>query len=273
MFPHDANVLRFAAIIIVIDYVYGNFLLAAQMPIKLADPGEIRREYEVQLEKDRSELQKIRDSESKASEIVIQQILKEEQEALKLHAAKMKLDEEVARRFATEENKLTTSTTVKKQVSQKGKKSSIDKYLIALNKKKQDEGCSSSKSMQKFVRKSSESLVVSSVNSEVPGSSSNSNSSSRKSSTKASSVASTSSLSRPKQCTKTFQNILLTKTLQCEDRADSNGSCDSIKQEMRYFKPIRLAPAVDKYSGSLDPSPPLKLPSVLAKIIPTPVIR
>lgn len=240
------------------------------MPIKLADPGEIRREYEVQLEKERSELQKIRDLEAKASEIVIKQILEEEQEVLKLQAAKLQLDEEVARRFATEENKPTTSRIVKKQAIPKGKKSSIDKYLIALNKKKQDEGCSSSKSVQKFAR-SSESGV--SMNSEVPSSSSSSNSSARKSSIKPSSAASSSSQPRAKHCTKTVQNILLTKTLLCENRADSNDSCDSIKQEMRYFKPIRLAPAVDKYSGALDPSPLLKLPSVHAKTIPTPVIR
>lgn len=239
-------------------------MFLAKVNIKLADPGEIRREYEIQLEQEKSVIQKERDTEEKASEIVIKKILEEEKEAARLEAEKLRFDEEIAKRLAAENGPIVQKVVHKSATKTNTKKSSIDKYLIALSKKKQvteNNTSNSNKPETKVKNEASSSLKAETS----PG--------------KKTVKTYTSTImcqSKPNQKNnKPLKHLLLAKTLKCE-RANSNDSDsgDSIKQEMRYFKPIRLAPSIDKYQdGQIVHIPLLKLPTIHAKTNSSAVIR
>ncbi|GLV39035.1 hypothetical protein CBL_06086 [Carabus blaptoides fortunei] len=225
--------------------------------IKLANPGEIRREYEIQLEKERSEIQKKHDAETKASEFVIKKILEEEQNAVRIEEEKMRIDEEVARRLANNSGPGCSQSTPKSAP----KKSSIDKYLKALNKKKQDIDTSKNKLESVLSNQDTYKLRTSTESSSTKSCTSTIMCQSRD----------------KKQCSNAYKHLLLTKTLQCE-RANSNGSDsgDSIKQEMTYFKPIRSVPkSMPKLQGdgNIVRTPLLKVPTIHPRTNNSYVIR
>lgn len=243
-------------------------MFSVETHIKLANPGEIRREYEIQLEKERSEIQKKHDAEAKASEFVIQKILEEEQNAVRIEEEKMRLDEEVARRLANEANNSGPGCSQSTPKSAP-KKSSIDKYLKALNKKKQEIDTNKNKLESVLSNQDNYKLMLKRSSTESVSQST--------SSTKSYTSTIMCQTRDKKQCSNAYKHLLLTKTLQCE-RANSNGSDsgDSIKQEMTYFKPIRSVPkSMPKLQsdGNIIRTPLLKVPTIHPRARSSYVIR
>lgn len=98
-----------------------NYHFIEKPLIKLASPGEIRKEYEIQKQIDETELKKQRDLESKASEELIRKLTLEEEFEKSVEEEKLRLDRQIAKQIA--KNLLneagpsnTKKTTGKKQV-------------------------------------------------------------------------------------------------------------------------------------------------------------
>ncbi|XP_030752708.1 E3 ubiquitin-protein ligase RNF168-like [Sitophilus oryzae] len=96
--------------------------------IRIAAPGEIRKEYELQLKQQKTEeaeIQKHRDiEEEKASKALIRQLKEEEEDLKRLEQERIRMDEELAKQLSKEQipstSKLTKKTTQKFEPS-KGK--------------------------------------------------------------------------------------------------------------------------------------------------------
>lgn len=104
-----------------------------QPPRIITVPGEIRREYEAEKQKNELELQKERDAEEQASESLIKKIRDEEEYEAVLREENVRLSEQVAKKLAQEycfdPGPSSSGVTVKKR-------GPIDKLLKNLNHKK-----------------------------------------------------------------------------------------------------------------------------------------
>lgn len=74
--------------------------LTEQPLIKLATPGEIRKEYEKQKEAEETELKKQRELENKASEELIKKLTAEDEFELSVAEEKVRVDREIAKQIA-----------------------------------------------------------------------------------------------------------------------------------------------------------------------------
>lgn len=206
--------------------------LIAGVTRQLSNPGEIRREYELQLARERSERDKQREAEEKASEIIIKKILEEEKAKANSETEKIRLDQEVAKRLAYElQSKPGPSNSDKKTHVQTKKTSgvvcknnTIDDFITNLRAKYNKDSLHNyqipqqklviqkSLSGQKVVPKSHTSTILCQNR-------------------------------YAKNNSSVYKNLFLNKTLQREhNNSTGSDSGDSIKQEMTYFKPIKSVP-------------------------------
>ncbi|KAL3280811.1 hypothetical protein HHI36_004042 [Cryptolaemus montrouzieri] len=72
--------------------------------IRLAEPGELKREYETQIQKETETIRKEREAEAKASEELIRKLREQEEYQKVLEEEKLRLDEEIAKKLADELN-------------------------------------------------------------------------------------------------------------------------------------------------------------------------
>lgn len=75
-----------------------------QSSVRIASPGEIKREYELEKQKQELELKKKHDEEAKASEALIQKLKEEEEYQQCVEEEKIKFDEVVAKQIAQKLN-------------------------------------------------------------------------------------------------------------------------------------------------------------------------
>ncbi|XP_022919063.1 E3 ubiquitin-protein ligase rnf168-like [Onthophagus taurus] len=107
--------------------------------IKLAAPGDIRKEYEEEKRKDLLEIEKQRIAEVKASEELINKICKEEAFANNLKQETLRKDEKIARQLSEQLNSKLSQLNVSKKIKP------IEKFLVKSPTKKDIINSSSNK--------------------------------------------------------------------------------------------------------------------------------
>lgn len=99
--------------------------------IKIAKPGELKKEYETQKRKESESFKKEREAEIKASEALINKLQEEEEYRKIIEEEKLRLDEEIARKLAEELNTGTEHKVMKEPYS--GMKTSNNKINTKKN--------------------------------------------------------------------------------------------------------------------------------------------
>ncbi|KAG5883149.1 hypothetical protein JTB14_033400 [Gonioctena quinquepunctata] len=209
--------------------------------IRVSHPGEIRKEYELQKRKDDAELERRRETELKASEELIKKLKDEEDHRIAVMEEKLKLDEQVARKLASEMSFSTPSFSKSKIIYRK--------YGP----------------MDKFIKKDNETITSQNAESE------------KKSANNFATKEYTCRVLRLDKDdsgddrTKVFSPIIKKKNQQIQkivDTGTASDSSDCIESEMRYFKPIdhRLNPPTQgKAPIQIFPKKPIR--NVAAKIL------
>ncbi|KAF7287623.1 hypothetical protein GWI33_005975 [Rhynchophorus ferrugineus] len=100
--------------------------------IIVSKPGEIRKEYETEKQKQEEELKKLHEEEEKASAALIKQLKQEEEYINQLEQEKIRLDEEFARKIS---NELMPSTSKLTKDLDKKRLGPLDKFLQNKNSK------------------------------------------------------------------------------------------------------------------------------------------
>ncbi|XP_074030853.1 uncharacterized protein isoform X2 [Leptinotarsa decemlineata] len=185
--------------------------------IRVSHPGEIRKEYELQKQKEDEEFRKLQEAELKASEELIKKLKDEEDYQQAVIEEKLKMDEQVAKKLASE---MSLST-------------SFSKSKIF---------CKKSGPMDKFIKKDNETITS---ENEGPDRKSTYNNYDTKEYTCR--VLRLDTVDKNKDRTQIFSPIIKKKIQQIQkivDAGTASDSSDCIESEMRYFKPIdhRLNP-------------------------------
>nr|XP_023021614.1 E3 ubiquitin-protein ligase RNF168-like [Leptinotarsa decemlineata] len=94
--------------------------------IRVSHPGEIRKEYELQKQKEDEELRKLQEAELKASEELIKKLKDEEDYQQAVIEEKLKMDEQVAKKLASE---MSLSTSFSKSKIFCKKSGPMDKFI------------------------------------------------------------------------------------------------------------------------------------------------
>ncbi|KAL1513363.1 hypothetical protein ABEB36_002782 [Hypothenemus hampei] len=87
-----------------------------EIAIKVADPGEIRQEYEKEKQKDLEERRKLMEAEEKASVALIKQLRQEEEYKRRMEEERLRMDAHLAKKLATELNSPSTSKGVQRKM-------------------------------------------------------------------------------------------------------------------------------------------------------------
>lgn len=196
-------------------------------------PGEIRKEYEIQKQKDDEELRKIRESENKASQELIKKLKEEDDYQKAVMDEKLRLDEEIAKRIAAELSNSGPSTSkVKTSITSLNHSSKyvgpMDKFLKKDNETVTSQSIRDNKQIKKFAEKEYTCRVL--------------------------------YLDRGdnmRDIPEAFSPIIKKKIQQIQKNIENeqlNDSFEAFEADMRYFKPIETYPT--KCNGIL----PIKLP-------------
>lgn len=205
-------------------------LMFVESRIIVSLPGEIRKEYEIQKQKEDEEMKKIRDAENKASEDLIKKLKDEEDYKKAVMEEKVRLDEEIARRIAAEIalNSPSTSKSNSSFNNMSKKLGPMDKFLKRDNETVTSQTIKSYKPSKKFAEKEFTCRVLYLDRNEDKT-----------------------------DCPQTFSPIIKKKIQQIQKNIEIdqlNDSLECFEADMRYFKPI------DKVCTQSFYIPPIRIP-------------
>lgn len=108
------------------------FCTVAEVRRKIEQPGEIRKEYEIQKAKEELEQRKIHEAEAKASEAYIQKLREEEERERVVKEKNVQLSEQVARQLELEvyDPGPSTSKTIPSAILSGKKQSTLDSMFL-----------------------------------------------------------------------------------------------------------------------------------------------